>query len=73
VKFLNPDFGSTGGGTTITVKGAGSAPSATAAKKGKAGAVELRVTVSGKTSKKRPPIDQFTHRCLEGTEISAPG
>jgi large repetitive protein len=87
VTNLNPDFGATGGGTTIVVKGAGFATGsatafklgkvpatsvdctsttactvvAPAAKKGKAGAVDVTVTVAGKTSKKRPPADQFTY------------
>jgi large repetitive protein len=83
---LNPDFGSTGGGTTITVRGAGFEPGATAfkfgtvaaasvscastsactvvapaAKKSKAGAVDVTVTAGAKKSKKRPPADQFTY------------
>jgi hypothetical protein len=34
---------------------------APAAKKGKAGAVDVTVMVAGKTSKKHPPTDQFTY------------
>ena len=34
---------------------------APAAKKGKAGAVDVTVTAGAKKSKKRPPADQFTY------------